>query len=382
MSIPRLVVLLISPMPPPPGGIATWSVLLRREILRHEHVKLHHVDTAVRWRPVTQLNPALRLVGGALQAARDFAHYALSLKRTRPHVVHLCTSAGPALRRDLVLLRFARRHGVPALIHYRMGRIPALAEQKNGEWALLVRCSQTAALSLVLDARSERALRAALPDATVRTMPNMIDVAEVDAVLATEQVPPDTGFSVCFVGHVLPSKGVSDLVRASLQIDRPLTLEIVGPYEQPYRDELTAMVAGAPTNAQHSVRLRFHGTLSRSEALKMMRRCSVFSLPSHTEGFPNVVAEAMACGRPVLGTTVGAMPDMLQVDTDAPCGLCVPPRDPEALPRGLTSLADDGALREAMGRRGRQRAETEYAAPVVTERLVRLWQELAAGGVS
>ncbi len=64
-------VVLVSPLPPPPGGIATWTTLLLREMKRHADVHVLHVDTAVRWRDVTMLSPVARITGGARQALRD-----------------------------------------------------------------------------------------------------------------------------------------------------------------------------------------------------------------------------------------------------------------------------------------------------------------------
>jgi glycosyltransferase involved in cell wall biosynthesis len=145
---------------------------------------------------------------------------------------------------------------------------------------------------------------------------------------------------------------------------------MVGPAEDQYRRELEAVAAGSP------LELRFHGTLSHEESLRTIASGDVFALPSHSEGFPNVVAEAMACSRPVLGSAVGAIPDMLDTEGPEPCGVCVSPGDTHALAEALLRLAADGDLRRRMGTAGRRRVETEYATDVVTHRLVALWREL------
>ncbi len=374
--MPGLSVLLVSPLPPPPGGIATWTRILLRELERRGSVQVLHLDTAVRWRGVTQLSAPVRLTGGAVQAIRDVVRFRSFLARGAPDVVHVCTSAGPALVRDLWMLRLSQARRVPAVIHYRMGRIPRLREAENREWTLLRRCTEAAARTLVLDRRSERVLQGACPGADVRTMPNMVDVEAVEAALAAmpiEAVGPGRSAEipvVAYAGHVLPSKGVSDLVKACVLAEVAVELRMAGPVEAGYRRELEAM-------AQGGVRLEFRGTLSYEDTMRMIAGADVFALPSHSEGFPNVVAEAMACGRAVLGTDVGAIRDMLEVDGSDPCGICVPARDVDALARAIARLTTDACLRERMGTEGRRRARTEYAAPVVTHRLVELWGELA-----
>jgi len=207
-------------------------------------------------------------------------------------------------------------------------------------------------------------------------MPNMVDLTAVDEALGSWTVggaATDGGPAaptVAYAGHVLPSKGVTDLVQACALLGKAVEVDIAGPAEGGYRRELEAL-------AGQSVRLKFHGTLSHGETLRMIATADVFALPSHSEGFPNVVAEAMACGVAVLGTSVGAIPDMLDAEGEAPCGLCVEPHDPEALAAALDRLMEDAELRKLMGQRGQRRAKEEYAAPVVTRRLTAFWRETA-----
>ncbi|NLH99488.1 MAG: glycosyltransferase [Chthonomonadales bacterium] len=371
-----LRVLLVSPLPPPVGGIATWTRILLREIACDPGIAVEHLDTAVRWRAVTQISAPARLLGGTAQALRDYLRFRSILRSITPDVVHICTSAGYALRKDLLMLRAAASRGVRAIIHYRMGRIPALAQSQGGEWDLLRQCTATAHTSVVLDRRSMRALREACPAADVRSLPNMVDLMAVDGVLggldnSDANSALDCAVCLVYVGHVLPSKGVTDLVEACRLTGLRLRLEVVGPAEDAYCREL------ASRSGDHTT-LIFHGTLSHEEALETLRRGNVFVLPSHSEGFPNVVAEAMACARPVLATDVGAMPEMLDAESAEPCGICVEAKNPAALADAITLMAGDAGLRAAMGARGRRRAETEYAAPVVTRRLTELWREVAA----
>ena len=67
-----------------------------------------------------------------------------------------------------------------------------------------------------------------------------------------------------------------------------------------------------------------------------MAAADLVTLPSYMEGCPNVVLEALACGRPVVATNVGGIPEIM----NDKCGRLVPPRDPAALARALASVLD------------------------------------------
>jgi starch synthase len=83
----------------------------------------------------------------------------------------------------------------------------------------------------------------------------------------------------------------------------------------------------------------------------------------------------MADGVPVIGARVGGIPELV---VDGQTGLVVPPEDPPALAAALESLARDPERRRDLGRRGRERAETEFSADRATQRMLALYEELCA----
>ena len=96
-----------------------------------------------------------------------------------------------------------------------------------------------------------------------------------------------------------------------------------------------------------------------------LRAADIFTLPSHREGMPRSIIEAMMCGLPVIGTNIrGTREEIVAGET----GALVPVRDPAALAAALNRLVADGALRRAWGEAGRARALRLYREEAVIER--------------
>jgi glycosyltransferase involved in cell wall biosynthesis len=84
----------------------------------------------------------------------------------------------------------------------------------------------------------------------------------------------------------------------------------------------------------------------------------LFVLPSHTEGLPLTVLEAMAAGKPVVGTTVGGIPEAVR---HGETGLLVPPQEPGRLAEAVITLLKDPVLATSMGEAGRTRAQEVFS---------------------
>jgi L-malate glycosyltransferase len=97
----------------------------------------------------------------------------------------------------------------------------------------------------------------------------------------------------------------------------------------------------------------------RPDVLSMHKAFDIFVMSSITEGLGTSLLDAMACGRPIVATTAGGMPEVVQ---DGKTGILVPPRDDRALADGIIRLLKDPALRERMGTAGLALAEARFSA--------------------
>lgn len=161
------------------------------------------------------------------------------------------------------------------------------------------------------------------------------------------------------VGRLVKLKGFDLLIRAFAQVPEQLgaRLVIVGDgKERPALEELVGDLG-------LSERVALLGF--QENPWKYMARADMFVLSSLTEGFPNVLGEALALGVPVLATDCS--PGVREYLGDNECGLLVPPGDVGALAEGIKRLLSDLDLRARLAERGRKRV-TAFDLPRAVER--------------
>lgn len=373
----KLKVLLAAPLPPPDyGGIANWTRIVRGVLGDQPDIDLRIYDTTARYRAVTNRSLTVRWVGGSVQALRDSWLIYREMKNNRPDLLHLCTSGGPATLKDAIILRICKWLRVPSIIHYRMGRLPAIITARGVEWIVTRYAMCLADVVIPLDKTSESKISTALPHINILKLPNMVEIEDIDRICRERPASPpcpEGSIRLVFAGHIIPTKGIRELVLACMQVeDNRLRLDLLGPYDPGFLAEIQQIAS----TAQNEDWLRYLGSVDHDEAIRNIANADIFVLPSYTEGMPNVVLEAMACSRAIIGTTVGAVPEMLDIGGPQECGICVPPRDVSALAEALRRLLGNPQLRRQFGLKARQRAEELYSVPVACAQLVRLWQSL------
>ncbi|MBT2501138.1 glycosyltransferase [Curtobacterium sp. ISL-83] len=123
----------------------------------------------------------------------------------------------------------------------------------------------------------------------------------------------------------------------------------------------------------------FRGQLRQQDMPAVYRSADVVVCAPWYEPFGIVPLEAMACGRPVVASSVGGLIDTVVEDAT---GLHVPPRDEDAVAVAVAMLLDEPERREALGAAGRKRAETKYTWQKVAADSERVYDRLVAGSVS
>jgi len=260
----------------------------------------------LRRRPWRALTLFVSLVARLRGAARD------------ADLVHAHWLAGAAVARFAGRPFVVTLHGTGSA-----GRLSDLALAARVPWLVRFLLRPARAVICVSEVLAETMRSIGVDQA--RCIPNGVEIP-------SERLDETEEPFVLFVGRLSPEKGIGELVEAT----RGMRLIVAG--DGPLR----ALVPGAL------------GFVPHDELERLYDRAAVVVLPSYREGLPLCVLEAMAHGRPVVATTVGGIPQLVD---HGRTGLLVEPGDVDALRGALERLLADAELRRRMGRAARARVQ-------------------------
>lgn len=348
------------------SGIAVWAqniVSYHNTIL--DDVKIDVVAYDRKTYVSSKMGLLKRAVLGLLEYYSAIKETKLRLNETQYDVLHLCTSASISLLKDVWVLRIARKRKTKTVIHFHFGRIPEVVLKKKWEWFLLRYVIKMSDVALTMDEFSYSSL-IDQGFTNAHYLPNPLSLSILSQIKSESVQVNRVSSKVLFVGHVIPSKGVYDLVDACREIEG-IELHVVGKVLPEVKEEMER-------RAKQGDWLRFEGELCRESVIREMLSSEIFVLPSYTEGFPNVILESMACGCAVVATSVGAIPEMLNIKDGNACGICVTPRDVLGLRMSIETLLKDKKLSRNLGALAAERVNEMYMVPKVWESLKTQWK--------
>lgn len=359
-----LRVSLISPLPPPSGGIAQWTLFVLKGVANSESIVLNHINTAQTQRHLAGSRMVNRIVSGFGVLGRVLPGLLSTLFRGTD-IIHLTTSGHLGLIRDIVVLILARLFKCPVVYHLHYGRVIEISCLNGWEWRFQKLCIKYSDTVITLDANTEKCIRQFVRNGPrICCIPNPIDVSatEHESILSNVERPVSGRF--CFyLGWVVQTKGVEELLKAwSQTLHSNISLVIAGPSDPAYLLKLTEIISDKS--------VVFLGEIEHSRAMAFLSQSEFLILPSYSEGFPNVVLEAMALRRGVLASAVGAIPEMLS----GGCGVVVEARNVPGLKKELGEFINHPELSKAYGINGFKKCMREYDIFSVVGRYVELWK--------
>ncbi len=236
----------------------------------------------------------------------------------------------------------AARFRKPLVITARGSDINVIAQMPQPRRRILEAARSASALIAVSAALKAKMVDLGMDAERIHVIRNGVDMsayAPIEQALARESFGLAHGFVIASVGNLVPGKGHDLVMRAIAGMDA-VTLLIVG--SGPQRASLGELARELGIGS----RVRLIGELAPERMPAVYSAADLLVLASSSEGWPNVVLEALACGTPVVATDVGGVPEILTADV---AGTIVAERTTETIAAAvgdrLARVADRAAVR-------------------------------------
>lgn len=338
-------ILLISPLPPPAGGIATWTKLYIESNVAKEN-KIDVVNTSIIGNRVKNFDK--RNMPDEIKRTRKIWQQLKSALIVNEYdVVHInisCSKFG--LARDYLYARVIKKKKVKIVIHchcdtkymvkgimveYFFKRICSIADK--------IFCLNTSSQNHIGEIANKESI----------IIPNFFEEKDMNNIC--EKNITNEVKNIIYVGHIVKLKGCIDILSVARQMLN-INFKMIG--------YLSDEIKSIPI----SDNVEFLGEISKEEVLKQMIQYDLLLFPSHTEGFPNTILEAMACGLPIIATPVGAIPDILEDNG----GLLVNIGDVEGMIKAINIL-HNSTLRQQMSKWNKEKVKKAYSVDVVMKKI-------------
>ena len=347
-----------APLPPPHGGITNWYRILEEDAQKNGY-SLLNINTSPR-KIAEQRTLFYRIFVQGCHMIKQHGEIIRLIRKNREvRVAHITTSGRLALIRDVLFLRLFRGKGIRTVYHVHFGRIPEIFDVQSAEYRLLRKAISIADATIAIDPKTCAVLQNLFGVNKIFYIPNPVNRVYADTSEARNEI--------LFLGSVCKEKGIEELLKVweTLADKYPnWKVTLIGHCEDTYRAFLEK------TFSLQNV--EFSGFLPHDDAMERLAHSSFLVLPSYTEGFPNVVIEAMMCSKAVVATDVGAIADILSGE----CGIVIPPQNVLALQNGMEKLICDVNMRDQMAKRGKEKALSHYISDMVFREYIKIWEGL------
>jgi glycosyltransferase involved in cell wall biosynthesis len=264
--------------------------------------------------------------------------------------------------RDFLCAVLVQLFRIPLVVHYR-GNLTDFPRRKRLSFFVLKRLIRLSKINIVLNKLSLAFILGITCSTKLSPLviPNFIDddIFTKQAVVNLRNDRP----RILFVGGITRVKGCSEIVEAAKlmpEIDFVMIGSVLEDMERALED--------LPPNLFLLMEMR------HVEVIQEMCQSDLLLFPSYSEGFPNVVLEAMSVGLPVVATRVGAIPEMIEEEKG---GLLVDVGDVKGMINAIEKLINNSKLRTSMGQFNKEKSRNHYSYSVVTKKLTAVYDALS-----
>ena len=360
----RIGIVMVGPSPEVKGGIA--SVV--RSYLQSDlpsRFRFFYVPSLVDGTTLAKL----------VTVIRGLARFVKILVIQRIHLCHIHFCSGTSFYRKSLFVLLAKLFRRKIIFHSHGGHFHLFYHQDSGpvgRWYIRTVLSFVD-VTIVLSEGWKELFRALAPKSRLQILYNGLNGSELyPNLLSNAAASEKDGPVVLFMGRLERPKGIYDLIEAAPEIQKAcpdVRFYLGGEGEI---ENIGELCAAQGLNQVVSLL----GWVDGDRKMEVFHQAQVFVLPSYYEGLPMVILEAMASGLPVVATSVGGIPEVVEEGVN---GYLIQPGDVDALVQRILLLLKDRRLREEIGDHNIQKIKTHFDMDVIIPQLAALYHGLVGG---
>lgn len=347
------------------GGIASWTKKFLDSFPNNEY-QIFPINVSPK-DSIKRRKPLYRIYSGISALFRIYKEVKSVLRNQHFNILHTTTSGSIGALRDCIIANLCKKKGVKTIMHCRYGCITENYHANNLIGYLTRKSMSIFDQIWVLDKRSYNNLK------EIESLRNKVFLTpnSIDVVYPIDETPKKYG-KVAFIGNLIPTKGLFELVEACVQID--VTLDIIGPGTTDIVNRVKE-IAGDKLDKT----IFIHGRLPNQEAVKFMREVDIVALPTYypSEAFPISILEAMSLSKMVISCSHAAVPDMLTSENGEPCGILVEQKSVTGIINAIKFCQTNSEEADKICQRAYNRVYKNYRKEVVYDIYRKLYDSLS-----
>ncbi|AVX30365.1 Glycosyltransferase involved in cell wall bisynthesis [Carboxydocella thermautotrophica] len=355
-------ILLISPLPPPIGGISIWTQNILNSKIKDLFI---HINTSngINANLIQKIYKLYKYIFDFLQ------------KINKVYIVHINTSSFLSFYQKSIFVLLSKIFKKKVILHIHSGNF--LDFYNNANLLFKIYIKKILLISdrvAVLSNQWEKRFKSIDSEIKTVVLPNWVEMPKEDFMRNYNSRCEHTRI-ILYLGSIIENKGIHDLIKAIFLINNNLInfkVLIAGAGKAEYVSKCKKMV----TNMGLVDKVHFINEVSGNEKYLLLRNASIFVLPSYYEGMPLAMLEAMSFGLPIIATKVGSIPEVIEEEVN---GFLFEEGDAEKLAQKILYILNNYKLAEQIGKNNIEKISKYFSDEVVLRKFEELYYSLQGG---
>jgi glycosyltransferase involved in cell wall biosynthesis len=348
-------ILVIGTLPPPAGGMET--IMEQMTHLKVEHYTIIPFNVAKN--KLIKSNIIFNSINFMYRCIKLF----ITILIKKPSLIHIHTTVERDFWQKAIFFKIAQVLKIKTILHLHGGAFPKFYQTSNNK-KTIINILQSANGLIVLTNRWKEFYQQIKANKNIHVINNAIDLKSLKKYYKYKQKSKQ--LKLLFVGRISKPKGIYELLEAIKMLKKEnIHLNIMGAFNN---NEMEIKKLCQKYSIEDKV--TFLGVIQGNDRFKHFANSDIFILPSHWEGLPFSILEAMAFGMPIIATKVGAIPELIKKDN----GILIPIKNSSEIHKKILFFIKRPKIIKTISKRNKQTMK-QYDILNFQNRLIKVYDD-------